>query len=78
MNMEKFLSRKLILTVFAVTIVAGTSLAGLDLSDDSLSAIVTMVLSMVGAQGVIDTAEVIRSGRKAAEVVEEVKEASDE
>jgi hypothetical protein len=26
--MEKFLSRKLILTVFAVTIVAGTSLAG--------------------------------------------------
>jgi hypothetical protein len=51
---------------------------GLDLSDDSLSAIVTMVLSMVGAQGVIDTAEVIKSGRKAAEVIEEVKEASDE
>lgn len=76
--MEKFLSRKLILTVFAVTIVAGTSLAGLDLSDDSLSAIVTMVLSMVGAQGVIDTAEVIKSGRKAAEVIEEVKETGDE
>ena len=42
--MEKFLSRKLILTVFAVTIVAGTSLTGLDLSDESLNAIVTMVL----------------------------------
>jgi hypothetical protein len=37
-----------------------------------------MVLSMVGAQGLIDTAEVIKSGRKVAEVVEEVKEASDE
>jgi hypothetical protein len=75
---EKFLSRKLMLTVFAVTLVAGTSLGGLDLSDESLSAIVTMVLSMVGAQGVIDTAEVIKSGRKVAEVVEEVKEASED
>lgn len=76
--MEKFISRKLLLTLFAIMIVAGSDLMGLNLSDESLSALVTMVLGMVGAQGVVDTAEAIRSGRKVADVVEEVKEAGDE
>ena len=77
-NMDKFMSRKLLLTVFAVTIVAGSSLLGLNLDDESLKAIVNMVLGLVGGQALVDVAEVVRSGRKVAEVVEEVREASDE
>ena len=76
--MDKFMSRKLLLTVFAVTIVAGSSLMGLNLDDESLKAIVNMVLGLVGGQALVDVAEAVRSGRKVAEVVEEVKEASDE
>jgi len=76
--MDKFMSRKLLLTVFAVTIVAGSSLLGLNLDDESLKAIVNMVLGLVGGQALVDVAEAVRSGRKVAEVVEEVREASDE
>jgi len=76
--MDKFMSRKLLLTVFAVTIVAGSSLLGLNLDDESLRAIVNMVLGLVGGQALVDVAEAVRSGRKVAEVVEEVREASDE
>tara|TARA_R100000655_G_scaffold95285_1_gene137175 strand:- start:3779 stop:4009 length:231 start_codon:yes stop_codon:yes gene_type:complete len=76
--MDKFLSRKLLLTIFAVTIVAGSSLMGLNLDDESLKAIVNMVLGLVGGQALVDVAEAVRSGRKAAEVIEEVKESSDE
>jgi hypothetical protein len=35
-----------------------------------------MVLSFVGAQGLVDVSEVIKSGRKIAAAVEEVKEAA--
>jgi len=73
--MDKFLSRKLLLTLGAIVIVAGSDLLGLGLDDESLNAIVTMVLGLVGAQGLVDTAEAIRSGRKIAAVVDEVSEA---
>ena len=72
--MDKFLSRKLLLTLGAIVIVAGSDLLGLGLDDESLNAIVTMVLGLVGAQGLVDTAEAIRSGRKVAAVVDEVSE----
>tara|TARA_R100000234_G_scaffold118446_1_gene98898 strand:- start:183 stop:419 length:237 start_codon:yes stop_codon:yes gene_type:complete len=72
--MDKFLSRKLLLTLGAIVIVAGSDLLGLGLDDESLNAIVTMVLGLVGAQGLVDTAEAIRSGRKIAAVVDEVSE----
>ena len=71
---SKWLSRKLLITVSAVAIVAGSDLMGLGLSDDSLNAIVTLVISAVGAQGLVDVSEVIRSGRKLADAVEDVKE----
>jgi hypothetical protein len=74
---SKWLSRKLLLTVSAVAIVAGSDLMGLGLSDDSLNAIVTLVISAVGAQGLVDVSEVIRSGRKLADAVEDVKEQAD-
>mgnify|MGYP003142404114 FL=1 len=76
--MDKFMSRKLLLTVFAVALVAGSSLLGLNLDDESLRAIVNMVLGLVGGQALVDVAEAVRSGRKVAEIVEDVKEASDE
>ena len=72
--MDKFLSRKLLLTLGAIVIVAGSDLLGLGLDDESLNAIVTMVLGLGGAQGLLDTAEAIRSGRKIAAVVDEVSE----
>ena len=76
--MEKFVSRKLILTVIVVVIVAGSDMLGLDLSDETLSSLTTMVLSFVGAQGLVDVSEVIKSGRKVADVIEEVKEVSED
>ena len=72
--MDKFLSRKLLLTLGAIVIFAGSDLLGLGLDDESLNAIVTMVLGLVGAQGLVDPAEAIRSGRKIAAVVDEVSE----
>ena len=76
--MEKFVSRKLILTLVVVIIVAGSDMLGLDLSDETLSSLTTMVLSFVGAQGLVDVSEVIQSGRKVAAAIEDVKEVADE
>ena len=74
--MEKFISRKLILTLVVVLLVAGSAMMGLNLSDETLSSLTTMVLSFVGAQGLVDVSEVIKSGRKVTSAVEEVKEAA--
>ena len=76
--MEKFVSRKLILTLVVVVIVAGSDMLGLNLSDETLSSLTTMVLSFVGDQGLVDVSEAIRSGRKVADAVEDVKEVADE
>lgn len=73
--MERLLSRKLLLTLAAIVLVAGSDLLGLGLNDETLSSIVTMVLGLVGAQGLVDTAEAIRTGRKAADTVKEIGEA---
>mgnify|MGYP003150583595 FL=1 len=76
---SKFLSRKLLLTVFAVLIVAGSDLLGLNLTDESLTALVTLVIGAVSAQGLVDVSEAIRSGRKVADAVADVSEvATDE
>jgi len=72
---ERLLSRKLLLTLAAIVLVAGSDLLGLGLNDETLSSIVTMVLGLVGAQGLVDTAEAIRTGRKAADTVKEIGEA---
>ena len=61
-----------------MALVAGSSLLGLNLDDESLRAIVNMVLGLVGGQALVDVAEAVRSGRKVAEVVEGVREARDE
>ena len=44
--MEKFVSRKLILTLVVVILVAGSDMLGLGLSDETLSSLTTMVLSL--------------------------------
>ena len=61
-----------------VLLVAGSDMLGLDLSDETLSSLTTMVLSFVGAQGLVDVSEVIQSGRKVAAAIEDVKEVADE
>jgi hypothetical protein len=76
-NSHPFLSRKLLLTIAAIAIVAGSDLMGLDLNDETLSAVVTMVLGLVGGQALVDVAGALKSGRAVADVVEDVKEAAD-
>ena len=74
--MDKFLSRKLILTSLAIAIVACSDLLGLELDDQSLNAITTMILGFVGGQSLVDVSSAIKTGRKLAETVEDVKEAA--
>lgn len=75
--MDKFLSRKLILTFMAISIVVASDLLGLELDDESLNAITTMILGFVGGQSLVDVSAAIKTGRKLAETVEDVKEATD-
>ena len=75
--MSKFASRKFIVTMLVVGLVVASEGLGVDLDDDSLTAIVTMGLGLLGSQGLVDAAQAIRAGRKVAEAVDEVKEASD-
>lgn len=75
---EKLKSRKLIVTVLAVALVATSDLLGLNLTDESLGAIVSMVLGLVGGQALVDVAEAVRSGKQLAEGVEDVKDSTDE
>ena len=75
---DKLKSRKLIVTVLAVALVAASDLLGLNLTDESLGAIVSMVLGLVGGQALVDVAEAVRSGKQLAEVVEDVKGSTDE
>jgi hypothetical protein len=75
-NVDKFLSRKLILTSLAIVIVASSDLLGLELDDQSLNAITTMILGFVGGQSLVDVSSAIKTGRKLAETVEDVKEAA--
>jgi len=68
--MEKFLSRKLLLTVGAITLVVAANLAGSPMDEAALGAIVKMVLGLVGAQGLVDFGEAWKAGTAIAEAVE--------
>ena len=75
--MSKFASRKFIVTMLVVALVVASEVLGVDLDDDSLTAIVTVTLGLLGAQGLVDAAQAIRAGRKVADAVDEVRGASD-
>jgi len=69
--MKKFLSRKLLLTVAAIGLVTVSTLLGLPLDEQALKAITTMVLGLVGAQGLVDFGEAWNAGNAVAEAVDD-------
>ena len=84
MDWSKFLSRKLLLTLLTIAIIVGADLLGAPLDEGTLNMIVTLVLGLVGAQGVVDTAAAWSTGQAIAStidavstLVEEVKETDD-
>lgn len=75
---QQLQSRKLWITIGIIVLVAVSDMLGSPLDDSSLEAVVTVGLGLLGAQGLVDTAAAFSAGKKIAEVVEEVKGASDE
>jgi len=69
--MKKFLSRKLLLTVGAIALVAVVNLLGAPLDEAALNSITTMVLGLVGAQGLVDFGEAWKAGTALAEAVDD-------
>jgi len=69
--MKKFLSRKLLLTVGAIALVVVVNLLGIPLSEATLESLTTMVLGLLGAQGLVDFGEAWKAGNALAEAVDE-------
>jgi hypothetical protein len=61
--MSKFISRKLIATTLAIAVVVGADLLGAPMDPATLDAITNMLLGLVGAQGLVDTAGAWRAGQ---------------
>ena len=72
---KKLMSRKLLVTLAVILLVAACEFLGVDLSDESLNAIVTMALGLVGAQGLVDTAAAFRAGRALGDAAEDARDA---
>lgn len=66
MDWSKLTSRKLWVTVLAIILIAGADLLGIPMDEATLDSIMTMVLGMVGSQGLVDTAQVWKAGKLAA------------
>ena len=69
--MKKFVSRKLILTTAAIILVAVVNLLGAPLDEAALNSITTMVLGLVGAQGLVDFGAAWKAGSTLAEVIDD-------
>lgn len=68
MDWSKLASRKLWVSVIAIVIVAGAELLGAPLSGPTMDTIQAIVMSLLGAQGLVDTATAIRAGKDLAAV----------
>ena len=71
--MQQFASKKLAVTILIVLLVAASDVFGFQLEDETIEAIITMGLGLVGGQSLVDVAGAIRSGRKVSTVAEEVE-----
>ena len=71
-------SRKLLVTLLVVLVVAGSDLLGHGLSENTLDAVLKMALGLVGAQGLVDTASAWRAGQGVAGAAEDVAEVLNE
>jgi len=74
----KFASRKLIVTVLIVLLVAAADILGAQLEDKTIEAILTMGLGLVGGQSLVDVASAIRTGRDLASQAEDLGDQIDE
>ena len=72
---KKLMSRKLIMTVAVILLVAASEFLGLDLSDESLGTVTAVVLTWLGAQGLVDTAAAFRAGRALGDAAEDARDA---
>ena len=73
--MKKLMSRKLIMTVAVILLVAASEFLGLDLSDESLGTVTAEDLTWLGAQGLVDTAAAFRAGRALGDAAEDARDA---
>ena len=71
-------SRKLLVTLLVVLVVAGSDLMGHGLSENTLDAVLKMALGLDGAQGLGDTASAGKAGQGVADAAEDVAGARDE
>tara|TARA_R110000824_G_scaffold46910_5_gene134305 strand:- start:100 stop:345 length:246 start_codon:yes stop_codon:yes gene_type:complete len=72
--MSKFISRKLIATSLAIAVVVAADLLGAPMDASTLDAITNMLLGLVGAQGLVDTAGAWRAGQAVIGTVEAAKD----
>ncbi len=63
MDLSKFVSRKLLATVACVAAVVIADLAGVPLDEQTLDAMTKMLLALLGAQGLVDTADAWTMGK---------------
>ena len=61
--MIKFFSRKLIATTIAIAVVVAADLLGAPMDAATLDAVTNMLLGLLGAQGLVDTAGAWRAGQ---------------
>ena len=61
--MSKFISRKLIATTIAIAVVVAADLLGAPMDAATLDAVTNMLLGLLGAQGLVDTAGACRAGQ---------------
>jgi len=73
----KWKSRKLLITLVVILVIAGSDLAGLGLQEQTVDAVLKAALGLVGAQGLVDTASVFAAARGVADAVEGVEDAVD-
>lgn len=73
MDWSKFGSRKLLLTLLVCLVVTVLDLIGAPLDPESLDALVTLAQTLVGAQGVVDTAAAWKGGTETAEAIRALK-----
>jgi len=76
-HVERFISKKLALTVAAVALVAGMDYAGQPLAVESLDAVMSLVLGLVGAQGTVDAVQAWKVGSAVADGARAVSEAKE-
>jgi len=76
--MDKLASRKLILTVCGVAIVALATFMGIEIPDETMVSIMGMVGAYVVGQGVVDAAEVMSAGKSLGEAAKGVANAASE